>query len=80
VIEALKWLGVFALMFTLDVVWARYTLVVINNAAVKASFYATGIMILNGLTTIGYTSDPWLLIPAATGAWLGTFFAVKWKR
>jgi hypothetical protein len=34
-------------------------------------------MVLGGTAVIGYTSDPWMLIPAGAGAFVGTYAAVK---
>jgi hypothetical protein len=34
---------------------------------------------ISGIVTILFVKDPWLLIPAAAGAWVGTY-AAKWKR
>ena len=74
------WLAVFALMFVLDFVWGHYTKMIVSGGAHQAAAAAVGIYILGGLVTIGYTSDPILLIPASVGAWLGTYIVVKRRK
>jgi hypothetical protein len=68
---------VFFAMFALDFVWARYTYAMTAKRAGAASGYAGAIVLLSGTAAIGYTSDPWLLVPAVCGAVMGTWLAVK---
>lgn len=68
---------VFMAIFALDFVWARYTYAVTAKSVIKSSLYASGLIVLSGTAAIGYTHDPWLLIPAAMGAFFGTAIAVK---
>lgn len=72
-----KWAAVFAALALLDFVWARYTLAITDKRAVPAGIYAVGILALGGFSVISYTTDHWLLIPACSGAFVGTFLAVK---
>lgn len=72
-----KWGAVFAALTLLDFVWARYTLAITDKRAVPAGIYAVGILALGGFSVISYTTDHWLLIPACSGAFVGTFMAVK---
>lgn len=77
---ALPFVIVFVAMFALDFVWALYTQAVTASAALRASMWATAITVLSGLGQIGYTHDPWLLIPAALGAFAGTFIALTYRH
>lgn len=72
-----SWLGVFAAVFALDFAYAIYTRAVTNERAIAAGIYASAIILLAGSAAIGYTSDPWLLIPAMCGAFCGTVLAVR---
>lgn len=72
--------GVFAALFVLDFVWAKYTLAMTQKRAVVASGLASAIILLSGAAQIGYTSAPWLLLPAAAGAFAGTFAAVRFTK
>ena len=68
---------VFASLFALDFVWARYTFAMTSGRPAIAGSYASVLIVLSGAAAIGYTSDPWMLIPAAAGAFLGTYAAVR---
>jgi hypothetical protein len=71
------WLVIFASMFALDFVWAFYMKAVQRSAAFSAASWAIAITVFNGAVQIGYIADHWLLVPAAAGAFIGTFFALK---
>lgn len=73
---ALPYVAVFAVMFMLDFVWAEYTRAITASAALRASWWAMAIIVLGGAGQIGYTNNPWLLLPAAAGAFGGTFVAL----
>ena len=75
----LQFLGVFAALFALDFVWARYTFALNSKSVFGSSNYAAVLILLSGAAAVGYTSNPWLLIPAAMGAWCGTALAVRWQ-
>ena len=72
-------LVVFAAMFALDFVWAKYTFAMTDRHPYRAGGYAGAICLLAGIAQIGYTADPWLLIPALIGAFGGTVLAVRMK-
>lgn len=71
-------LAIFLLMVALDFVWARYTMALHRQAHGRASLYAGGIFLLNGLVTMAYVQSGWLLIPAVLGAVAGTY-AGSWS-
>lgn len=71
---------VFSAMFALDFVWAKYTVSITLSRATMAGVYASIIIVLAGIAQIGYTSDNWLLIPAAFGAFFGAAAAVMASR
>lgn len=68
----------FGALFVLDLVWAKYTAHVIAKRAFWSASYAAGLICLSGGAAVLYTQSPALLIPAALGAWAGTFVAVRW--
>jgi hypothetical protein len=71
-----KWGAVFVALAVLDFVWARYTMAITDKRALAAGGYAIVILALGGFSVISYTTDHWLLIPACSGAFVGTYFAV----
>ena len=68
---------VFMSVAALDFVWAHYTKCINSGRAIGAGVYAAIIIVLGGTAVIGYTSDPWMLLPAGAGAFVGTYAAVK---
>lgn len=73
----LQWIVVYGALTILDFVWARYNLATADKRVWAASSYSVAIILLSGVSVISYSHDPWLLIPAAAGAFTGTFIAVK---
>jgi uncharacterized membrane protein YfcA len=69
-------IGVFAAMFAVDFVWAVWTYAITARKALLSSNYSAILILLSGFAAVGYVSNPWLLIPAMTGAWAGTFLSV----
>lgn len=74
---ALPHLIVFGAMFVLDFVWAFYTKAIQKHRALASANWAVMILIFNGIAQIGYIGDPWLLLPAAAGAFGGTYLAMR---
>ena len=64
-------------MVALDFVWARYTITLIKKHHAVSGTYAAIIMLLNGVVVVTYVSNPWMILPAAAGAFVGTFIGGK---
>lgn len=64
-------------MAALDMVWARYTMAVMARAPHRAGLLASGIMALNALVTLTYVDDWLMILPAAAGAYAGTWLATR---
>lgn len=75
--QIITWALVFAAVAGLDFFWTFYTKAINDKAALRAGFWASGIIVFSGLSQIGYVNDPVLLIPAAAGALVGTYAAVR---
>jgi uncharacterized membrane protein YfcA len=75
-----KALIVFAALFCLDLVWAKYTLAISAKRTVWAASYASAIIALSGYAAINYVNDPWMLLPAMAGAFLGTIVGIKYQK
>jgi uncharacterized membrane protein YfcA len=72
----MSWLIAFAAMFATDLCWAFYVASVKSNDALAASAWAVALFLLGAIAVIGYTRDRWLLLPAAAGAFAGTYIGV----
>lgn len=70
----LEALGVFVCMIVLDFAWGRYVLAM-HLTAVKAANWSVVLSTLSGIMSIAFVHDPWLLIPGAAGAWIGTYLS-----
>jgi len=70
-------LQVVAAMTCLDLVFAFYVIQTAEKAAYAAGALAAAIIVLSGFVTRAYVDDKRMLIPAALGAFLGTFLAVR---
>jgi len=70
--------AVFAMMCATDVVYARYTWHAAQRNPLRAGLFAVAIILCTGFVTTSYVANHWALIPAACGAFVGTFTAVKW--
>jgi uncharacterized membrane protein YfcA len=68
---------VFAAMTALDFVFAEYTRATADRHAIKASLWASTIIVLTGFVTTSYVENHWLMIPAAIGAFAGTWLSVR---
>ena len=64
-------------MFILDFVWTRYTHAVASKRAMSAATNAVGIVFFNSVVTLAYVADPWMILPAAFGAFVGTWVAMR---
>jgi hypothetical protein len=73
----MKALSVFIALLVLDFVWARYNIATTTKQAWRAGSYSVLIILLGAFSVISYTEDHWMLLPAAVGAFCGTWLAVK---
>lgn len=76
----LKAIIVFILMLLTDLVWSVCVKWVADEKLVKGGLMAALILVLNGFATISYVSDPWLIFPAAVGAFCGVVLSKYIKR
>lgn len=72
----IKWVAVFTATVIADWLWARWAMATTSRRAFGAALLSGAIIICGGFTTIEFTRDPWLLLPAAAGAFAGTWIAV----
>jgi hypothetical protein len=75
-----EWVWIFAALAVLDFIWAQYMAAVAKGPAASAAAWSVPIYALGSLVTIEYVHDPWLLIPACAGAFVGTYLSVKWSK
>lgn len=71
---------VFCVALALDVLWALYIRRTAQGAAGPAATYAVGIFVASAYNTLSYLQSPWLLVPMACGAWVGTYFVIRYEH
>ena len=76
-LNLLKFLLVFLATGIGDMLWTFYIRRTGEGKAIQAALFSTAIMVTGGVVVITYVEDKWYLIPAALGALVGTYFAVK---
>lgn len=57
-----------------DIFWTLYITNAASGNKLKASIHSAFIIIVGGFTVVQYVNDHTLLLPAAIGAFLGTYF------
>jgi hypothetical protein len=62
----------FALFFT-DIFYVYYLKSVQDGKILRASCWSVVVFLIACVAVINYTTDHWLLVPAAFGAFLGTY-------
>ena len=72
-------LSVFFAFIVLDVVWARYMIALSDRKVRSACLWSMVIPLLSGWITVQYVDNNWMLIPAALGAGVGTWLAMRIK-
>jgi hypothetical protein len=73
----MKFIFVFLLVTFVDFIWAKYIAHIAKSHAIKASLYSGLLTLISSLVTIAYVGDHRMIIPAALGALVGTYLAVK---
>lgn len=72
----LKAIGIFVATGIGDFVWAKYIASITTSTPLIASTWATITLVLGAFVVISYVQDKRMLIPAAIGAFIGTYLAV----
>ena len=75
-----NWILTFLSLFVTDILYTYYLKAVQKEEALKASLWITVIFIVSCVAVINYTSDRKLMIPAALGAFTGTYVGIKYKK
>ena len=76
-IEYWPYLAAFFGMFFTDVFYTYYLGAIQEKRAIASANWAAIVYVIASMLIIGYTDNPWLLIPAILGAWLGTYIGIK---
>ena len=72
----LSFVGVFTSMFLVDLCWTKYFIYISKHNPLKAASWGSMILLFGAFTTMNYIEDRSLLIAAALGGFVGTYFTV----
>jgi CHASE2 domain-containing sensor protein len=76
----IEYLFIFTAVFVIDILYTFYLKAVQDSKPLIASGLASIVYVLACVVVINYTTDNWLLIPAALGAFCGTYVGIRLKR
>lgn len=68
---------VFVLACVVDWIWSMYIKTTAHGQTLASSIYASLVVLAGAAITIFYVSDHWLVVPAAAGAFVGTWVSHK---
>lgn len=71
------WVATFLATFALDLCWVYYIRSVEARQPLAAAHWAAFLYLTAAAATVGFVDNPWLLIPATAGAFVGTYVAVQ---
>jgi hypothetical protein len=69
----------FAVFFT-DIFYTYYLKAVQDEQVMRASMWATVVFLIACVAVINYTTNYWLLVPAAVGAFCGTWIGMRLRK
>ncbi len=67
-------------MFFTDIFYTYYLKSVQEEQVMKASLWAAVVFVIACIAVINYTTNYWLLIPAALGAFCGTYVGMILRK
>ena len=76
--EWIIYIIVFLAMFVMDMVWTLYIRALAQGKIITAASLSALVYTISALSFVEIVKDTYLLIPAALGAFLGTYFTMKW--
>lgn len=76
----LQSLLVFFAVAIIDVFWAKYSIAVREFNAIQGGIFSAVIILFGGYTTRAYVHDGLLIIPAALGAFAGTYATIFYHK
>lgn len=71
------YVAVFFAYVALDYCWSKYTKMVGQDRALAAANWAVALLLIGAFGLLGYVQNHWLLVPAALGSWVGTYYSLR---
>ena len=70
----------FVFLFFTDIFYTYYLKSVADGKALIAAFWSVVVTVIGAFVVINYTTNHYVLIPAALGAFCGTFAGIHFKK
>jgi hypothetical protein len=71
---------IFVLTTLADILWAIYIRRVGEGKAMQSATTSALLWLLAAFVIINYVENKWLIAPGVLGAFVGTYFTVKWDH
>lgn len=78
--DTVQFISVAIAMAVVDWAWARYSMALADRRAFAGAVWAVLILLPSAFTIVSYVHDPRMLLPAAIGAFVGTYVSVMSKK
>jgi hypothetical protein len=75
--QAVMFFLVMCAMIVVDWCWAKYMKAAADKNAVWAAFWSASLIVISAFSVTQYIENHTMVLAAAIGAWIGTFYAVK---
>lgn len=76
----MNYLIVFLATVAVDFAWTNYIAAAAEKVAHRAAAWSSLIILFGAVNIVAYSQDHWTILPAALGAYVGTWFAIRNKR
>ena len=76
----MKAVAVFLVTAATDWLWTRCVSATVLRQEWRAASWGSVLFATSSLLTVSVVDDPWLVLPASAGAFVGTFLAVRQWR
>lgn len=74
----LKYVLIFFALLVTDIIWTLYINWAAEGKPIKAGVASIFIYVVGAFTIGEFVKDPWVLIPAGLGCFVGTYITIKW--
>jgi uncharacterized protein YebE (UPF0316 family) len=79
-INPITWILLFIVSIIFDVTYTKSVLVIARVKAISAANLSVLMYLLTAYGTLNYIHNIFNLIPIAAGAWIGTYFILKYEE
>lgn len=71
-----RWFSVAGAVTVSDYTWTKYVSGISHGVPLEAAIWSVAVIVLGAFVVVSYVDDRRLILPAAIGAFIGTYFGV----